>query len=338
VLRLVKTRPSLRLGPSETAVIRVLDQERIDRINQDLTRAWKADVETTCVLSGILLLPCLILICLLDGPLFAKVILCTFLCLMVGGWCIAKWLNAQAQPRTDITGVQVEQLEGYFDRRWVRNGGKPYIEYSFGKHWLHIQTSACSFFSGDTQLKLNRRYRVDALYLTGHSSAYTGYYLLEETFKEIFDDSDLSATEKIQIAEREKRINQDLEEQHKRLYRLYRNPQGELEAVAIGFNFAACFLTVLWSFCVSLHWVTGLTLAALGLILLIPDTGAGQHWFALGWLLSAGVFGACGNLWRERQVLSKGFVQVDALLSCNPDQAKVQYKRKVEEAAPGFGQ
>ncbi|WP_239690396.1 MULTISPECIES: hypothetical protein [unclassified Pseudomonas] len=159
MLRLVKTRPSLRLGPSETTVIRVLDQERIDRINQDLTRAWKADVETTCVLSGILLLPCLILICLLDGPLFAKVILCTFLCLMVGGWCTAKWLNAQAQPRTDITGVKVEQLEGYFDRRWVRNGGKPYIEYSFGKHWLRIQTSACSFFSGDTQLKLNRRYR-----------------------------------------------------------------------------------------------------------------------------------------------------------------------------------
>ncbi len=108
--------------------------------------------------------------------------------------------------------------------------------------------------------------------------------------------------------------------------------------MAIGFNFAACFLTVIWSFCVNLYWVTGLTLAALGLTLLIPDTGDGHHWFALGRLLSAGVFGACGNLWREKNVLSRGFVQVDALLSCNPDQAKVAYKRQIEEAAPGFGQ
>lgn len=338
MLRLVQTRPSPRLGPSETAVIRVLDQERIDRINQDLTRAWKADVETTCILSGIVLLPCLILIGLLDGPLFAKVILCGFLCLMVGGWCTAKWLNAQAQPRADVTGVKVEQLEGYFDRRRVQTAGKTYIEYSFGKHCLHIQTSANSFFSGDTQLKLNRRYRVDALYLIGRCSDYTGYYLLEETFQEIFDDSDLSAEEKIQVAKRERRIKQHLKEQQTRLYRLYRNPQGELEAVALGFNFAACFFTVLWSFCAGLHGVTVLTLAALGLTLLIPDTGAGYPWFALGWLLSAGLFGACGNQWRARLVLRKGFVQVDALLSCNPDQAKVQYKRKVEEAAPGFGQ
>lgn len=118
----------------------------------------------------------------------------------------------------------------------------------------------------------------------------------------------------------------------------WRNPQGELEAVAIGFNFSACFLTVLWSFCVNLYWVTGLTLAAPGLTLLIPDTGNGHHWFALGLLLSAGVFGAWGNLWREKNMLSRGFIQVDALLSCNPDQAKVACKRQIEEAAPGFGQ
>ncbi len=232
----------------------------------------------------------------------------------------------------------MEQLEGYFDRRWVRAGGKPYVEYTFGKHWLHIQTSACRFFSGDTQLKLNRRYRVDALYLTGRSSAYTGYYLLEETFKEIFDDSDLSAQQKALVAKREERINQHLKEQQKRLHRIYRNPQGELEAVAIGFNFAACFLTLLWSFCSRLNGVTGITLAALVLTLLIPDAGDGHHWFALGLLLSAVIFGTYGNLWREKNVLSRGFVLVDTVLSCNPDQAKVAYKRQIEEAAPGFGQ
>ncbi|WP_256674826.1 DUF2628 domain-containing protein [Pseudomonas sp. LD120] len=296
-------------------------------------RSRRGDLETTCVLSGVTLIVFLIGIGLLEGPLFAKLILAAFLCLMIGGWCAIKWVSSQEQPRFDVAEIPVEQLQGYFDRRWVRAAGKPYVRYSFGNYPLHIQTCASLYFSGDTQLKLNRRYRVDALYITGLNSSESGYYLLEETFQEIFDDSDLSAEEKAEVAEREERINEELKAQHKRLYRLYRSPQGELAAVAIGFNFAACLLTLLWSFSAGLKWVTGIALVALSLVLLIPDAGDDHHWFTLGLLLSAGVFGAFGNRWREKQVLSRGMVLVDSLRSCNPEQAIADYRRKVEETA-----
>ncbi|NBF10914.1 DUF2628 domain-containing protein [Pseudomonas sp. Fl4BN1] len=318
---------------------RVLTPETIERINRHLMRGQRGDVETTCILLTIILIPCIIGISLLNGPLFAKIILCGFLCVFAAGWCAIKWANLQEQPKADVSGLEVEQLEGYFDRQWVRvGGGKPYVKYSFNEYLLHSRTSADTFFHGDRQLKLNRRYRVDALYVTGLTSYDTGYYLLEETFKQITDDRDLSSEQKKQVAEREKRISLWLKAQQKRLYRIYQNPKGELAAVAVGFNFAACFLSLFWSFFAGLYWVTGIALIALSLALLLPNAADDRHWFWLGLLLSAGIFGVLGNRWRERHVLSKGFVQVDALLSCNPDQAKVAYKRKVEEAAPEFGQ
>jgi len=319
-------------------VTRTLDPATIERINKQLLRSNYSDVGSVGVVSTIVLIPCVILLSLMDGPLFAKVILMAFLCALAGAWYLVKRAQAQERPAPDVSGLEVQQLEGYFDWQLARLGGKPVFKYNFGPHRLHTETSAGSFFHGDEQLKLNRRYRVDAVFITGPDWYDTGYYLLRETFQEITDDSDLSAKEKGLVAAREKRLNSMLEAQYKRLHRIYQNPQGELEAVAIGFNFAACFLTLLWSFSVRLNWVSGITLADLILTLLIPDAGDNHHWFALGLLLSAGFFGACGNLWREKGVLSRGFVQVDTVLSCNPDQAKVAYKRQIEEAAPRFGQ
>lgn len=311
---------------------RTLDQATIERINQHLMRTRRGDALGAWFNLIFYLPPCLFGIYLLDGPLFAKVILGGFICFLAVAWCLVKRTNNQQRPASDVSGIEVQQLEGYFDRQRVRTSTGLDYKYSFGTYTLHLLTLPGSFFSGDDQLKLNRRYRVDALYLTEPVAHESGYYLLRETFQEITDDSDLSAEQKAQVAERETRINQQLEAQYKRLYRIYQNPQGELEAIGEGFNFAAFFLGVLWSFSARVDRATWIALAALGLALFAAWADDNYHWLTLCLFIIAAVFGACGNLWREKQARDKGFVEVDSVLSCNPDQAKVAYKRKIEEA------
>ena len=317
---------------SETAVTRTLDPATIERINQHLMRTRKEDMFGAWFGLFIYLPPCLFGIYLLDGPLFAQAILGGFICFLAIAWCVVKRTNNQQRPASDVSGIEVQQLEGYFDCRRGRIAGSPSLVYSFDTYSLHTLTSAASFFSGDQQLKLNRRYRVDALYITDLDRYDSGYYLLRETFKEITDDSDLSSEQKAQAAEREKRINQLLEARYKRLYRIYQNPPGELEAIGEGFNFAAFFLGVLWSFSVRLNRATWIGLAALGLALLAAWADDNYRWLTLCLFIIAAVFGSCGNLWREKQARDQGFVEVDSLQSCNPDEAKVAYKRKIEEA------
>ena len=313
-------------------VTRTLDPATIERINKQLLRSHYRDVGNVGVVLTIVLIPCLILLSLMDGPLFAKVILMAFLCALASAWYLVKRAQAQERPAPDVSGLVVQQLEGYFDWQFARLGGKPIFKYNFGPHRLHMETSAGSFFHGDEQLKLNRRYRVDAVFITGPDWYDTGYYLLRETFQEITDDSDLSAKEKGLVAAREKRLNSMLEAQYKRLHRIYQNPQGQLEAIGDGVNFAAGLFGVFWLFFVGLYGLACIALTALGVALFAVIADPDSHWLALGVLGIAVIFGACGNLCRKIQVRRKGFVEVDSIVSCNPDEAKVAYKRKIEEA------
>ncbi|EPL05391.1 DUF2628 domain-containing protein [Pseudomonas sp. CF161] len=311
---------------------RTLDPATIERINKQLLRSNYSDVGSVWVVSTIVLIPCLILLSLMDGPLFAKVILMAFLCALAGAWYLVKRAQAEERPVPDVSGLEVQQLEGYFDWQLARLGGKPIFKYNFGPHRLHTETSAGSFFHGDEQLKLNRRYRVDAVFITGPNWFDTGYYLLRETFQEITDDSDLSAKEKGLVAAREKRLDSMLEAQYKRLHRIYQNPQGELEAIGDGVNFAAGLFGVFWLFFVGLYGLACIALLVLGVALFAVIAAPDSHWFAFGVLGIAVIFGACGNLCRKIQVRRKGFVEVDSIVSCDPDEAKVAYKRKIEEA------
>jgi len=108
-------------------------------------------------------------------------------------------------------------------------------------------------------------------------------------------------------------------------YRIFRHPAGELEAVKQGWSWPAMCFTVLWAFAKRLWTLGGTALACFFVLSLILETTLEPQTLEvlsrfIG-LLVALLFGLRGNIWRENNLLSRGFAHVGTVSAANPESA-----------------
>lgn len=125
-------------------------------------------------------------------------------------------------------------------------------------------------------------------------------------------------------------------------YRILKHPAGTIEAVKQGWSWPALFFTFIWAF-VKRMWMLGGAVLALAFLVSIvlesiadPATVDGLS-NVIGIVVSI-VFGLRGNIWRENNLLSRGFEHVDTVLASNPEGAIAVYlKGGAPEEQPGQG-
>lgn len=96
-------------------------------------------------------------------------------------------------------------------------------------------------------------------------------------------------------------------------YKIYRNDEGEIEAVKRGWSWPAFFFTWMWALFKRLWLVAGVTLAAF-----IPVALLFSDFAALANLASLFIFGLYGNAWREKNLAGRGFQHVGDISAAKP--------------------
>jgi len=115
-------------------------------------------------------------------------------------------------------------------------------------------------------------------------------------------------------------------------YRIFHHPGGMLEAVKQGWSWPAMFFTVLWAFTKRLWSLGGTALASFFVLALILESllepPTLDDFSRIVGLIVALLFGLRGNIWRENNLLARGFTHVDTLSAPHPDNALAQYLKK----------
>ena len=111
----------------------------------------------------------------------------------------------------------------------------------------------------------------------------------------------------------------------KGIFTVFVSPKGEREVVKQGWSWPGFFFSCIWAM-VKKMWGLGVGLFicffVLGFAIGVADGGAGGD--ALINLLSFIVniiFGINGNSWREKNLISRGFEQIDTVSAANPEGA-----------------
>ncbi len=121
-------------------------------------------------------------------------------------------------------------------------------------------------------------------------------------------------------------------------YRIFKHPAGHIEAVKQGWSWPGLFFTFIWAFIKRLWAVGGVVLAVAFVVgamldsLVSPET-ANVISNVLGVVISL-LIGLRGNIWRENNLLSRGYEHVDSLVAENPESAIAEYLKPMEQA-PG---
>jgi hypothetical protein len=108
-------------------------------------------------------------------------------------------------------------------------------------------------------------------------------------------------------------------------YKVFKHPSGMNEAVKQGWSWPAFFFNWIWAM-VKKMWAIGvgvlIGLFALGIILAVAGVEDAAaliiNIVALGINIA---FGVKGNSWREKNLVSRGFEQVDTVTAANSDGA-----------------
>ena len=114
-------------------------------------------------------------------------------------------------------------------------------------------------------------------------------------------------------------------------YKIYANPQGAKEAVKQGWSWPAFFFNLIWAL-VKKMWSLGIGLFVLYIMLgiiegVIEETyGKGATFIFNGFsaILNIIVYlalGIKGNIWREKNLQSRGYDYQDTISAANPDEA-----------------
>ncbi len=124
-------------------------------------------------------------------------------------------------------------------------------------------------------------------------------------------------------------------------YRIFKHPAGNIEAVKQGWSWPGLFFTFIWAFIKRL-WVIGATVLAVAFLAgVVLDSAASPSTAdALSNVIGIAVsllFGLRGNIWRENNLLSRGFEHVDTVVAQNPEGAVAAYL-KPEETPPAPGE
>ena len=118
-------------------------------------------------------------------------------------------------------------------------------------------------------------------------------------------------------------------------FKIFKHPIGKIEAVKQGWSWPGFFFNFFWAmlkkmwglalFYIAVFFVLGMILAALG------DVSKLENFFNLVGLILAIVFGVNGNSWREMNLKSRGFDEVDTLTAANPEGAIALHLKAVSE-------
>ena len=112
-------------------------------------------------------------------------------------------------------------------------------------------------------------------------------------------------------------------------YKIFSSPLGSNEAVKQGWSWPGFFFNLLWAF-VKKMWVLGSSFLAFFIILGVIEGGieassgveAAAGMSAISSIISlvvSVIFGASGNQWREKNLLSRGFEYKDTVNAENPE-------------------
>lgn len=112
-------------------------------------------------------------------------------------------------------------------------------------------------------------------------------------------------------------------------YKVFRNPSGVIEAVKQGWSWPAFFFSAIWAM-VKKMWGLGVGVLAgffvLGFVLAaIADESTGEAIVNVVAIIANVIFGVNGNSWREKNLASRGFDQVDTVTAANPEGAVALY-------------
>jgi len=106
-------------------------------------------------------------------------------------------------------------------------------------------------------------------------------------------------------------------------YKIFASPLGSNEAVKQGWSWPGFFFSVIWAY-VKKMWILGTSVLVLFIVLEVIGGGieasAGMSVFSniLSLIISV-IFGANGNQWREKYLLSRGFEYRDTVKAENPE-------------------
>ena len=119
-------------------------------------------------------------------------------------------------------------------------------------------------------------------------------------------------------------------------YRVFKHPAGKVEAVKQGWSWPGFFFTFIWAF-VKRLWVVGGVILVLafgaGVVLdsMMSDSVNSAVSNVMGLVVSL-VVGVRGNIWRENNLLSRGYEHVASLAAQNPESAIAEYLKPSEPA------
>lgn len=103
-------------------------------------------------------------------------------------------------------------------------------------------------------------------------------------------------------------------------YKVYKHPSGTTEAVKQGWSWPGFFFSFIWAM-VKKMWSLGVGLLigffVFGLI--------NEALINIVAIIANIIFGINGNLWREDNLASRGFEQVDTVTAANPEGAIALY-------------
>ena len=116
-------------------------------------------------------------------------------------------------------------------------------------------------------------------------------------------------------------------------YKVFKHPAGLTEAVKQGWSWPAFFFGSFWAMAKKM-WGIGIGVLigflVFGMIVAVMGGGSGGEGLINFIALVANIiFGVKGNSWREKNLASRGFDQVDTVTAANPEGAVASYLKGI---------
>lgn len=109
-------------------------------------------------------------------------------------------------------------------------------------------------------------------------------------------------------------------------YKIFKHPSGSSEAVKQGWSWPAFFFSSIWAM-VKKQWTLGVgTLVGLMLFgFIVGTSGSSDALINIVSLIMNIIFGINGNSWRGKNLISRGYEQVDTVTASNSEGAVALY-------------
>jgi len=117
-------------------------------------------------------------------------------------------------------------------------------------------------------------------------------------------------------------------------YKVFKHPSGISEAVKQGWSWPAFLFNFIWAMVKKMWgigWIVLISGLAFGFILVAITDGEGNDTLInVVAIIVNIIFGANGNSWREKNLISRGFVEADTVIADNPENAMALYLKQAD--------